>query len=167
MIKEIYINDVDVSGCEKLTRVLHNCKSKQVYDKVYEPCACKNNCEYKQLQRAKEIIERQEESCRIWHETLERNHFMKDSKVVQLEKEKEELNRMYGALLYEKEKFVTAYNQSEQDKYELEKHIEMLVNAINQGTKKFQYEEAPFLHKAMSKHFEFQTGLNIDDILGE
>lgn len=57
MRKEIYINDVDVSECEKLTRVLHNCKSKQVYDKVYEPCACKNNCEYKQLKRTEKEIE--------------------------------------------------------------------------------------------------------------
>ena len=55
----------------------------------------------------------------------------------------------------------------ERENYDLSAHIEMLVNAINQGTKKFQYEEAPFLHDAMGKHFEFSTGLNLDDILGD
>lgn len=55
----------------------------------------------------------------------------------------------------------------EKERDELKKHIEMLVDAINQGTKKFQYEEAPFLHEAMGKHFEFETGLSLDEILGE
>ena len=32
--------------------------------------------------------------------------------------------------------------------------IEFLIDAINQGTKKFNYEEAPFLHDAMGKYFE-------------
>lgn len=54
-----------------------------------------------------------------------------------------------------------------QERDELKEHIEMLVDAINQGTKKFQYEEAPFLHDAMGKHFEFETGLKLDDILGD
>ncbi len=49
--------------------------------------------------------------------------------------------------------------------FRLHEHIEMLVDAINQGTKKFDYEKAPFLHDAMSKHFEFITGTNIDSIL--
>ena len=49
--------------------------------------------------------------------------------------------------------------------YRLHQHIKMLVNAINQGTKKFSYKEAHFLHEAMSNHFEFCTGLNVDDIL--
>lgn len=50
---------------------------------------------------------------------------------------------------------------------ELENHIEELVEAINQGTKKFSYKEAPFLHEAMSKHFEFTTGISIDELLEE
>ena len=47
------------------------------------------------------------------------------------------------------------------------KHIEMLINAINQGTKKFSYAEAPFLHDAMTNHFEFVTGLKLEDIINE
>lgn len=43
--------------------------------------------------------------------------------------------------------------------------IEFLIDAINQGTKKFDYEQAPFLHDAMSKYFEWSTGLNLEDIL--
>lgn len=49
--------------------------------------------------------------------------------------------------------------------FRLHEHIEMLINAINQGTKKFDSKEAPFLHEAMSKHFEFSTGINLDDML--
>lgn len=48
---------------------------------------------------------------------------------------------------------------------EQRKHLEFLVDAINQGTKKFSYAEAPFLHDAMSKHFEYETGISIDEIL--
>ena len=51
--------------------------------------------------------------------------------------------------------------------YELYEHIDMLIDAINQGTKKFDYEQAPFLHEAMSKHFEFSTGINIDSLLDD
>ncbi|MCQ2957278.1 MAG: hypothetical protein MJ180_00075 [Candidatus Gastranaerophilales bacterium] len=42
--------------------------------------------------------------------------------------------------------------------------IEILVEAINQGTKKFDYEEAPFLHDAMSKYFEYSTGIKLENI---
>jgi hypothetical protein len=43
--------------------------------------------------------------------------------------------------------------------------IEFLIDAINQGTKKFDYEEAPFLHDAMGKYFEWSTGISLEDIL--
>lgn len=43
--------------------------------------------------------------------------------------------------------------------------IEFLIDVINQGTKKFDYEEAPFLHNAMSKYFEWSTGISLEDIL--
>jgi hypothetical protein len=43
--------------------------------------------------------------------------------------------------------------------------IEYLIDAINQGTKKFDYEEAPFLHDAMSKYFEWSTGISLEEIL--
>lgn len=43
----------------------------------------------------------------------------------------------------------------------------MLVDAINQGTKKFHNGEADFLHEAMSKHFEFVTGMDLDKLLEE
>lgn len=48
--------------------------------------------------------------------------------------------------------------------YRLHNFIKMLIGAINQGTKKFEYEEAPFLHEAMAKYFTFCTGLNIDEL---
>ena len=43
--------------------------------------------------------------------------------------------------------------------------IEMLVDAINQGTKKYNYKEAPFLHDAMNKYFEWSTGITVNDII--
>lgn len=43
--------------------------------------------------------------------------------------------------------------------------IEFLIDAINQGTKKFDYKEASFLHDAMSKYFEWSTGISLEDIL--
>ena len=43
--------------------------------------------------------------------------------------------------------------------------IDFLVEAINKGTKKFDYEEAPFLHDAMAKYFEWSTGISYEDIL--
>ena len=45
--------------------------------------------------------------------------------------------------------------------------IELLIDVINQGTKKYDYEEAPFLHEAMNKYFEWSTGMTIDDIIGD
>ena len=51
--------------------------------------------------------------------------------------------------------------------FRLHEHIEILVTAINEGTRKFGYKEAPFLHNAMSKHFEFSTGINILQLLDE
>lgn len=51
--------------------------------------------------------------------------------------------------------------------YRLHEHIDMLVDAINQGTKKFHNGEADFLHEAMSKHFEFVTGMDLDKLLEE
>lgn len=47
----------------------------------------------------------------------------------------------------------------------MEEIIEILVDAINQGTKKFDYDEAPFLHDAMGKYFEYKTGISLDDIV--
>lgn len=58
-------------------------------------------------------------------------------------------------------------NESEQGGEIIENHINMLVQAINQGTKKFSYKEAPFLHDAMTKHFEFITGIKLEDIIEE
>jgi hypothetical protein len=43
----------------------------------------------------------------------------------------------------------------------------MLVDAINQGTKKFHNGEADFLLEAMRKHFEFVTGMSLDKLLEE
>lgn len=43
--------------------------------------------------------------------------------------------------------------------------IEFLIDVINQGTKKFDYEEAPFLHDAMGKYFEWSTGISLEDLL--
>ena len=45
--------------------------------------------------------------------------------------------------------------------------IELLIDAINQGTKKFDYEKAPFLHEAMNQYFKENTGMKIDDIIGD
>ena len=45
--------------------------------------------------------------------------------------------------------------------------IELLIDAINQGTKKIDYEEAPFLHEAMNQYFEWSTGMTIGDIIGD
>ena len=45
--------------------------------------------------------------------------------------------------------------------------IELLVDAINQGTKKFSYEEAPFLHDAMKSFFGWSIGISIDEILAD
>ena len=45
--------------------------------------------------------------------------------------------------------------------------IELLIDAINQGTKKFDYKETPFLHEAMNQYFEWSTGMTIDDIIGD
>lgn len=42
--------------------------------------------------------------------------------------------------------------------------IELLVDAINKGTKKFSYDEAPFLHDAMAEYFEWKTGISCEDI---
>lgn len=147
---EIIINDVDVSGCEYLTRVLHNCKIQGVYSTSNTPCECNPVCHYKRWQQEKqeneilneklqiamrknanktiegleklnlqaengylkeqvstlqladdikkqeidslrEANERLEEGCKVWQQTLERNHYMKDNEVVRLEREKQQL----------------------------------------------------------------------------
>ena len=51
--------------------------------------------------------------------------------------------------------------------YRLHEHIEMLVDAINSCTRKFNYDAAPALHDAMDKHFEFVYGKSINSILDE
>jgi len=44
--------------------------------------------------------------------------------------------------------------------------IELLVNAINQGTKKFSFEEAPFLHQVMGKYMAYTYGFEtLEDLL--
>lgn len=62
------------------------------------------------------------------------------------------------------EKPIKELIEDSEDLKKAEKHIEELVQAINEGTKKFSYSEAPFLHEAMSKHFEYETGLTLDDL---
>ena len=47
---------------------------------------------------------------------------------------------------------------------QFEEMVNCLVDAVSQGTKKFSYEEAPFLHQAMQKYFEWETGINLKDI---
>lgn len=72
--KPIMIDGIDVSGCENLSRVLHNCQKKGIYDKSFIPCKCKKNCEYKQLQRSikeNNVLKQQMDLLKLANNTLE------------------------------------------------------------------------------------------------